>query len=65
MNEQSKQVFDADDVIKKVDNLPSYLQFINNACLVEFIKQSFKDAKKSTVFSCLRKTEKSKNHGDT
>jgi hypothetical protein len=50
MNEQSKQVFDADDVIKKVDNLPSYLQFINTACLVEFIKHSFKDAKKYDSF---------------
>ena len=55
MNEQSEQVFDADDVIKKVDNLPTYLQFINNACLVEFIKQSFKDARKYESFFLHKK----------
>ena len=55
MSEQSEQVFDADDVIKKVDNLPAYLQFINNACLVEFIKQSFKDARKYESFFLHKK----------
>jgi thioredoxin-related protein len=55
MNEQSEQVFDADDVIKKVDNLPTYLQFVNNACLVEFIKQSFKDARKYESFFLHKK----------
>jgi hypothetical protein len=50
MNEKPKQVFDAGDIIKKVDDLPPYLQFINNACLVEFIKQSFKDARKYDSF---------------
>ena len=39
MKEKPKQFFDADDIIKKVDDLPPYLQFINNACLVEFIKK--------------------------
>jgi thioredoxin-related protein len=55
MNEHSEQVFDADDVIKKVDNLPTYLQFVNNACLVEFIKQSFKDARKYESFFLHKK----------
>jgi hypothetical protein len=32
MNEKPKQVFDTGDIIKKVDDPPSYLQFINNAC---------------------------------
>ena len=50
MNEKPKQVFDICDIIKKVGDLPAYLQFINNACLVEFIKQSFKDARKYDSF---------------
>jgi hypothetical protein len=50
MNEKTKQVIDADDIIKKVGELPTYLQFINNACLIEFIKQSFKDAQKYDSF---------------
>jgi hypothetical protein len=50
MNEKPKQVFDSDDIIKKVDDLTPYLQFINNACLVEFIKQSFRDARKYDRF---------------
>lgn len=50
MNEKSKQVIDVFDIIKKVGDLPPYLQFINNACLVEFIKQSFKDARKYDSF---------------
>ncbi len=50
MNENPKQVFDVGDIIKKVGDLPTYLQFINNACLVEFIKQSFKDARKYDSF---------------
>ena len=50
MNEKRRQVVDAHDIIKKVDDLPPYLQFINNACLVEFIKQSFKDARKYDSF---------------
>jgi hypothetical protein len=50
MNEKPKQAFDVGDIIKKVDDLPPYLQFINNACLVEFIKQSFKDARKYDSF---------------
>ena len=39
MNEKSRQVFDAGDIIKKVDDLPTYLRFINNGCLIEFIKE--------------------------
>jgi thioredoxin-related protein len=50
MNEKTRQVFDANDIIKKVGDLPEYLQFINNACLVEFIKQSYKDARKYDSF---------------
>ena len=50
MNEKPKQVFDVGDIIKNVDDLPPYLQFINNACLVEFIKQSFKNARKYDSF---------------
>ena len=50
MNEKPKQVFDVGDIIKKVDDLPPYLQFINNAYLIEFIKQSFKDARKYDSF---------------
>jgi hypothetical protein len=50
MNENPRQVFDVDNIIKKVGDLPTYLQFINNACLVEFIKQSFKDARKYDSF---------------
>jgi hypothetical protein len=50
MNENPKQDFDVGDIIKKVDELPLYLQFINNACLVEFIKQSFKDSRKYDSF---------------
>ena len=60
MNEKPKQVFDVDDIIKKVDDLPSYLQFINNACLVEFIKQSFKDARKYDSFFLHKKDGKVK-----
>ena len=50
MNEKPRQVFDVGDIIKKVGDLPTYLQFINNACLVEFIKQSYKDAWKYDSF---------------
>ena len=50
MIENPKQVIDVGDIIKKVGDLPSYLQFINNACLVDFIKQSFKDARKYDSF---------------
>jgi hypothetical protein len=50
MNEKARQVIDADDIIKKVDGLPPYLQFTNNACLIEFIKQSYKDARKYDSF---------------
>ncbi|MFL6426535.1 MAG: hypothetical protein ACJ71R_23495 [Nitrososphaeraceae archaeon] len=55
MIENPKQVFDAEDIIKKVDDLPPYLQFINNVCLVEFIKQSFKDARKFDSFFLHKK----------
>jgi thioredoxin-related protein len=55
MNEKPKQVFDAGNVIKKVGDIPTYLQFINNACLVEFIKQSFKDARKYDSFFLHKK----------
>jgi thioredoxin-related protein len=50
MNEKTPQVIDVGDIIKKVGDLPEYLQFINNACLIEFIKQSFKDARKYDSF---------------
>ncbi|MFL6406121.1 MAG: hypothetical protein ACJ71F_03500 [Nitrososphaeraceae archaeon] len=50
MNEKTRQVFDANDIIKKVGDLPEYLQFTNNVCLIEFIKQSFKDALKYDSF---------------
>jgi hypothetical protein len=50
MNEKPKQVYDVGDIIKKVGDLTPYLQFINNACLIEFIKQSFKDARKYDSF---------------
>ena len=50
MNEKPRQVFDVGDIIRKVGDLPEYLQFINNACLVEFIKQSFKDTRKYDSF---------------
>jgi hypothetical protein len=55
MNEKARQVFEAGSIIKKVDELPTYLQFINNACLVEFIKQSFKDARKYHSFFLHKK----------
>jgi hypothetical protein len=55
MNEKARQVFDVGDVIKKVGDLPTYLQFINNTCLVEFIKQSFKDARKYDSFFLHKK----------
>ena len=55
MIENPKQVIDADDIIKKVGDLPEYLQFINNACLVDFIKQSFKDAWKYDSFFLHKK----------
>ena len=55
MNEKSEQAFDVGDIIKKVDELPLYLQFINNTCLVEFIKQSFKDARKYDSFFLHKK----------
>ena len=60
MNEKRRQVFDVGDIIKKVDDLPPYLQFINNACLVEFIKQSFKDARKYYSFFLQKKDGKVK-----
>jgi thioredoxin-related protein len=50
MNEKSNQIFNVGDIIKKVGDLPPYLQFINNICLIEFIKQSFKDAQKYDSF---------------
>ena len=55
MNEKPRQVVDVRDIIKKVGDLPEYLQFINNACLVEFIKQSFKDARKYDSFFLYKK----------
>jgi len=55
MNEKARQVIDADDIIKKVGDLPLYLQFINNACLIEFIKQSYKDARKYDSFFLHKK----------
>jgi hypothetical protein len=55
MSEKPKQVFDVGDIIKKVGDLPPYLQFINNTCLVEFIKQSFKDARKYDSFFLHKK----------
>ena len=55
MNEKPGQVFDVGGIIKKVGDLPTYLQFINNVCLVEFIKQSFKDARKFGSFFLHRK----------
>ena len=60
MNEKPRQVFDIGDIIKKVGDLPTYLQFINNACLVEFIKQSFKDARKYDSFFLYKKDGKVK-----
>jgi hypothetical protein len=50
MNEKPSQVFDPGDVIKKVGELPTHLRFTNNVCLIEFIKQSFKDARKYDSF---------------
>jgi hypothetical protein len=50
MNEKSNQIFNVGDIIKKVSDLPRYLQFINNICLIEFIKQSFSDAQKYDSF---------------
>lgn len=44
MSQKPRQVFDPRDVIKKVGELPTHLRFTNNAFLIEFIKQSFKDA---------------------
>jgi hypothetical protein len=55
MNEKPRQVFDVGDIIKKVGDLPEYLQFINNACLIELIKQSFKDAQKYDSFFLYKK----------
>jgi thioredoxin-related protein len=55
MNEKTKQVFDAGDIIKKVGDLPEYLQFTNNACLMEFIKQRYKDARKYDSFFLYKK----------
>ena len=39
MNEKTKQVPDADDIIKKVGDVPTYLRFINTVCLTDFIKK--------------------------
>jgi thioredoxin-related protein len=50
MNEKSKQIFNVDDVIKKVGELPKYLHFINNVCLIEFIKERYKSAQKYDSF---------------
>ena len=55
MNEKPRQVFDVGDIIKKVGDLPEYLQFINNAWLVEFIKQGFKHAWKYDSFFLYKK----------
>ena len=60
MNKKPKQVFDAGDLIKKVGDLPQYLQFINNVCLIEFIKQSFKDARKYDSFFLMNEDGKVK-----
>jgi hypothetical protein len=60
MIEKPRQVFDVGDIIKKVGELPPYLQFINNACLVGFIKQSFKDARKYDSFFVHKKDGKVK-----
>ena len=50
MYKKSNEIFNVCDIIKKVSDLPRYLQFINNACLIEFIKQSYKDARKYDSF---------------
>ena len=65
MNEKPKQAFDVGDIIKKVDELPLYLQFINNACLVEFIKQSFKNARKYDSFFLHKKGGSQRIMGST
>ena len=39
----------------QMQSQPPYLQFINNACLVEFIKQSFKDARRFDSFFLHKK----------
>jgi thioredoxin-related protein len=66
MNERPKQVIDVGDIIKKVGDLPEYLQFINNACLIEFIKQSYKDARKyDSFFLCKKDGEVKELWGST
>jgi len=62
MNEKPKQVYDVGHIIKKVDDLPPYLQFINNACL-SLLNKVLKMHENMTVFSCIRKMVKSKNYG--
>jgi hypothetical protein len=50
MNEKPKQVFDVGHIIKKVDDLPPYLQFINNVCLLSLLNKVLKMHKNMTVF---------------
>ena len=38
------------DIIKKVNELPDYLRFVNNEYLVDHIKERFKETKKYDSF---------------
>jgi hypothetical protein len=58
MNEKPRQVFYV-DIIKKVGDLPTYLPFINNVCLLNKVLTMHENM---IVFSCIRKMEKSKNY---
>jgi hypothetical protein len=49
-NDKSYPSINVDDVIKQVIDLPGYLQFIDNAYLVHFVKQEFRGAQRYDCF---------------
>jgi hypothetical protein len=47
---RSLKSVNVNDLIKKVDELPDYLRFVNNEYLVDHIKERFKETKKYDSF---------------
>jgi hypothetical protein len=47
---RSLKSVNVNDLIKKVDELPNYLRFVNNEYLVDHIKERFKETKKYDSF---------------
>jgi hypothetical protein len=43
-------IININDIIKKANELPANLRFVNNKCLVDYIKESFKGTQKYDSF---------------